>query len=89
MQAWAKDQRIAGSIVTFVADQSMALSEALGTVLDHPGPRRALGNPRCKRFAMVVDKGTITYVGVSESADDPTGDSDISLSSAEGVLKAL
>ena len=89
MGAWAKDQKIAGSIVKFVADQSSQLTTALDVVLDHPGPRRALGNPRCKRFAMYVEKGTIKYVGVSETADDPTGDKDISLSSAEGVLKAI
>jgi len=89
MQSWAKDQRIAGSIVTFVADQGSALTKALDMELTHPGVMRALGNPRCKRFALVVDKGVITYVGLSETPDDPTGDGDISASAADGVLKAI
>ena len=48
MQAWAKDQKIAGSIVTFIADQQSKLTKALDMELNAPGPMRALGNPRCK-----------------------------------------
>ena len=70
-------------------DPTGALTKALDLELVHPGPVSVLGNTRCKRFALVVDKGTVTYVGVSESPDDPTGDGDISLSNAEGVLKAI
>jgi len=89
MGAWAKDQKIAGSIVTFVADQSSNLTEALGLVLDHEGPRRALGNPRGKRSAVYVDHGVVKHVAVSETPDDPTGDDDISASSAAGMLKVI
>ena len=89
MGAWAKDQKIAGSIVTFIADTSSELTKALDMVLDHPGPRRALGNPRCKRSAIYVDNGIIKHVAVSESADDPTGDDDISASAAAGMLAAI
>lgn len=89
MEAWAKDQRTAGSIVTFIADTSMNLTKALDMELDAPGPRRDLGNPRCKRSAIYVDNGVIKHVAVSESADDPTGDSDISASSAKGMLAAI
>ena len=89
MGAWAKDQKIAGSIVTFVSDQSSALTKALDVELTHPGVMRALGNPRCKRFAMYVDNGTIKHVAVSETAEDPTGDGDISASAAAGMLKAI
>ena len=46
MGAWAKDQKIAGSIVSFAADTSMALTKALDVVMDAPGPRRDLGNLR-------------------------------------------
>ena len=89
MQAWAKDQKIAGSIVTFIADQQSKLTKALDMELNAPGPMRALGNPRCKRFAIYVDNGTIKHVAVSETPDDPTGDDDISASAAEGMLKAI
>jgi len=89
MQSWAKDQKIAGSIVTFFADQSSTLTKALDVELTHPGPMRALGNPRCKRFAIYVDNGTIKHVAVSETADDPTGDGDISASAAKGMLEAI
>ena len=50
---------------------------------------RDLGNTRCKRFALIVDKGVVKHVGVSESADDPAGDADNSLSTAKGMLAAL
>ena len=89
MEAWAADQKIAGSIVTFVADQSSALTKALDVELLAPGPARDLGNPRCKRFALYVDKGTIKYVGVSEGPNDAAGDDDISASSVEGLLKVI
>ena len=57
--------------------------------LTDPGVMRALGNPRCKRFAIYVDNGVIKHVGLSETPDDPTGDGDISASAAEGMLKAI
>jgi len=89
MEAWAKDQKIAGTNITFFSDTSCKLTEALDVVLDKPGPRRDLGNVRCKRFALYVDNGVVKHVGVSETPDDPTGDKDISASSAEGMLKAI
>lgn len=89
MGAWAKDQKIAGSIVTFICDQSSALTKALDVELIADGPMRALGNPRCKRFAMYVDNGVIKHVAVSETPDDPTGDDDISASAAKGMLEAI
>ena len=90
MEAWAKDQKIAGTNITFFADTSAALSKALDMTLEGaPGPMRDLGNLRCKRFAIYVDNGVVKHVGVSETAEDPTGDKDISASSAEGMLKAI
>jgi len=89
MEAWAADQKVSGSIVSFFADQSGALTKALGVELEHPGVMRALGNPRCKRFAFFADDGVIQTFAVSETADDPTGDGDISASSAEGMLKVV
>lgn len=89
MKAWAEDQKVDGSIVTMAADKASVLTKALGLVLDHAGPVGALGNNRCKRFALVAENGNITAVHVSETADDPTGDGDISASAAEGILKVL
>lgn len=59
MAAWAKDLKVAGSMVHLACDQTGKFSEALGTTLDHPGVMRALGNPRCKRFAFYADDGII------------------------------
>ena len=91
MEAWAKDQKIAGTNITFFADTSSALTKELDMVLDAPGPMRALGNPRCKRFALIVDKGTITHVAISESPDDPAGDAPNANSNtnAAGMLAVL
>lgn len=65
MEGWAKDQKIAGSIVTFLADTRSELTQALDLVFDAEGAMAVLGNPRCKRFAMVVDKGVIKAMGVA------------------------
>ena len=91
MEAWAKDQKIAGTNITFFADTSSVLTKALDMELTHPGVMRALGNPRCKRFALYVDNGIVKYVGVSETADDPTGDAPggNANSAAKGVLEAI
>lgn len=89
MKAWAKDLRIKGSIVSMAADKGSVLTKALDVVLDAPGVVGALGNNRCKRFALVADDGVITAVHVSESEGDPTGDGDPSNSMAEGILKVL
>jgi len=74
MKGWAKDQGIEGSIITFLADTRCEFSEALGMCMDHPGPKGALGNTRCKRFVLVVDDGTVKSVEVSEGPGDPAGD---------------
>ena len=76
MDAWAKDQNVAGSMVTFLADTRCELSEALDVVMTHPGPMGVLGNPRCKRFVLVVDDGAVTPVEVSEADGDPAGDNE-------------
>lgn len=77
MAAWADAMKIAGSNITFLADTRMELTNALGLQLDHSngkGPMSVLGNPRCKRFAMYVDNGTIKHIEVSHSESDPAGD---------------
>jgi len=89
MEAWAKDQRIAGTSITFFADTSAVLTKALGMELTAPGPMRDLGNLRCKRFGLYVDKGVVKHVAISESPDDPAGDADNSASTAKGMLAAI
>lgn len=74
MEAWAKDQKIAGTNITFVADKGSVLTKALDMTLDASGVVAALGNPRCKRFALYVDNGVIKHVAVSEGPEDPSGD---------------
>ena len=54
MSAWGEAMNIEGSMITFLADTRSELTQALGVVLDHPGPMGVLGNPRCKRFAMYL-----------------------------------
>jgi len=89
MQAWAKDQGVEGSMITFFADTRAELTKALDLVLDHPGPMSVLGNPRCKRFAMYVEDGTIKVLNVSEGPDDPAGDADPSASCVDAMLAAI
>ena len=89
MEAWAKDQKIAGTNITFFADTSGALTKELDMVLAARGPLRDLCNPRCKRFALYVDKGVIKHVGLSGTEDDPAGDEDNSASAVKGMLAAI
>mmetsp|Transcript_16331 Transcript_16331/g.30715 ORF Transcript_16331/g.30715 Transcript_16331/m.30715 type:complete len:182 (+) Transcript_16331:87-632(+) len=65
MEGWAKDQKVEGSMITFLGDTRMELTKALDLVLDAPGPMEVLGNPRCKRYAMVVEDGTIKALTVA------------------------
>eukprot|EP00438_Fugacium_kawagutii_P031633 Skav216557 [mRNA] locus=scaffold1776:406780:407199:- [translate_table: standard] len=66
MEAWAKDQKIQGSMLTFLADTEGKMARALDLVLDTPNTRQRLGGPRLKRFAMVVQNGIITAMVVAE-----------------------
>jgi len=76
MQAWAKDQKVEGSIVRFLADTRCQFTRKIGMSMLHPGPKGALGNIRCKRFVLVVDDGEVKNVEVSEGPDDPAGDNE-------------
>ena len=84
MKGWAKDQGVEGSMVTFLADTRRELTDALGMVMDHPGPLGALGNLRCKRFCCYIDDGEIKVFNVSEAEGDPAGDNE-----PEGPITAL
>jgi 2-Cys peroxiredoxin 5 len=76
MKAWAKDQKVEGSMIRFLADTSCKFTRKIGMSMLHPGPRGALGNIRCKRFVLVVDDGEVKNVEVSEGPDDPAGDNE-------------
>mmetsp|Transcript_49538 Transcript_49538/g.146352 ORF Transcript_49538/g.146352 Transcript_49538/m.146352 type:complete len:113 (+) Transcript_49538:243-581(+) len=62
MQAWAKDQGIEGSMVTFYADTRCEFTTAIGMELT--GVEK-LGNTRCQRFSMLIDDGVVKTVNVS------------------------
>jgi len=89
MQAWAADQGIKKSMVTFVADPAADLTKALDMEMTHPGPPSVGIIGRCKRFAIHAVDGDIKTVRVSEGPDDPAGDSDPSATLAEGMLEAI
>lgn len=78
MDAWAKDLGIDGQI-TMLADGSAAFTKALGLEMDLVA--RGLGT-RSQRYAMVVDNGRVTHLGV-----EPPGE--FGVSKAESVLEAL
>merc|ERR1719231_1478446 len=65
MEGWAKYQGIAGSMITFYADTHSEFTDATGMVLDAPPVIEKLGTPRCKRFALLVDDGTVKAVRVA------------------------
>mmetsp|Transcript_29833 Transcript_29833/g.44953 ORF Transcript_29833/g.44953 Transcript_29833/m.44953 type:complete len:95 (+) Transcript_29833:307-591(+) len=77
MKAWAKDQKVEGSMITFLADTRCEFSKAIGMTIDHPGVADALGNTRCKRFVLIVEDAVVKNVQVSEGPDDPAGDADV------------
>jgi len=89
MTAWAEDQGVNGSIITFLGDPRSELTKALDLVLDHPGPMSVLGNTRCKRFSMLIDDGVIKTLNVAASDDDPAGDDNPTISLVEKMLEDL
>lgn len=78
LNAWQKDQG-AGDI-TMLADGNAEVTRALG--LDMDASAGGMGT-RCKRFAMVIDDGEVSYLGID------TRPGVIEDSSAEAVLKQL
>jgi len=77
MKGWAKHLGVTEDCgVTLMGDPQSRLTRRLGMVLKHPGPMSVLGNPRCKRFVLVVDDCEIKAVEISEAEDDPAGDND-------------
>jgi len=88
MQAWADDQKIGRSIVNMMGDPAAELTKALDVEMTHPGPPSVGIIGRCKRFALLVENGTVKHVAISEAEGDPAGDDNPSASCAEALLKA-
>jgi glutaredoxin/glutathione-dependent peroxiredoxin len=78
LHAWAKATGAAG-VIDMLADGNGDLAHALG--LDKDSSRWGQGR-RSRRYAALVDDGTVTYLGV-----EPAGE--VGVSSAEAVLAAL
>jgi peroxiredoxin len=76
MDAWGKAQN--AEEIIMAADGNGDLAKALGLELDGSG--FGMGT-RSKRYAMIVDNGTVTYLGV-----DAKG---VELSSADAVMAEL
>lgn len=90
MSAWEKDQKVDGSkMLTMLADTRGELTKALGMVMDHPGPMSVLGNPRCKRFSMLIINGIIKTINLAEAEGDPAGDDKPDVSLVEKMLVDL
>eukprot|EP00747_Dinoflagellata_sp_TGD_P140117 gnl/TRDRNA2_/TRDRNA2_175971_c0_seq8.p1 gnl/TRDRNA2_/TRDRNA2_175971_c0~~gnl/TRDRNA2_/TRDRNA2_175971_c0_seq8.p1 ORF type:complete len:220 (-),score=51.53 gnl/TRDRNA2_/TRDRNA2_175971_c0_seq8:67-726(-) len=86
MQAWAKNQRVEGSILTCMGDTHGSLAKALGSNMTHPGPLGVLGPTRCQRHALYVEDGIIKAFEVAASADDPAGDAKPDVTLVENML---
>ena len=92
MTAWAKDQKIDASIVTFMGDPYSQVTKAMDLELTHDGPiGKGLTN-RCKRSATYLEDGVVKAFRLSEKPDDPAGDDfpeDTCAPAMLGVVKGL
>lgn len=90
--AWAKDQGVGPAekgLITIYGDPTSALTKGLGMVLDDNGVMGVLGNPRCKRFSMLIVDGVIKTINVAASKDDPAGDGAPEVSMVDKMLEDL
>ena len=78
MGAWGKAQNT-GDKILMLADGAAAFTKQLGLDLDLTGPGMGV---RSKRYAMVVDNGTVTALQVEAPGA-------FEVSSADAILKAL
>ena len=75
MDAWAKDQKVGGTHVTFYADPYGDITKHFGMELTHPGPVGKGLVGRSKRYALYIDDGEVKYQALAEDPDfDPAGD---------------
>mmetsp|Transcript_16725 Transcript_16725/g.37610 ORF Transcript_16725/g.37610 Transcript_16725/m.37610 type:complete len:92 (-) Transcript_16725:454-729(-) len=89
MNAWAEDQGIEGSMLSFMGDPAGEFTKACGMEMTHPGPPSVGIIGRCKRWAMHVVDGVVKYVAISEAENDPAGDDNPEATLCPSVLKAI
>jgi len=89
MKGWAEQQKTEGSLIELYGDPRSEVTEALGVVLDHPGPMSVLGNPRCQRFSLLVDNGVVRTFNLAASNDDPAGDDKPEISMVDKMIADL
>merc|ERR1712019_291775 len=89
MTAWAESQKTAGTMVKLLGDTRMELTNALGVVLNHPGPMSVLGNNRCQRFSMYVKNCVVKTFNLAAAEDDPAGDDRPEVSMVDKMLVDL
>ncbi|HUY06028.1 MAG TPA: peroxiredoxin [Acidimicrobiales bacterium] len=78
MGAWGESQSVGDSVV-LLADGNAEFAKAVGLELDGTGFGMGV---RSQRYAMVLDDGVVTYLGVEPGPG-------LSVSSADAVLEAL
>mmetsp|Transcript_83572 Transcript_83572/g.200509 ORF Transcript_83572/g.200509 Transcript_83572/m.200509 type:complete len:90 (-) Transcript_83572:47-316(-) len=89
MDAWAKDQKVDGSMVSFYGDGASTLTKEIGMELTDEGPVSVLGTPRCKRHAIIADDMEVKELFVAYSKEDPAGDGNPDSTMVDNVLKHL
>jgi len=89
MEAWAKDQGVADSMVVFMGDPAQEFTKACGMSMTHPGPPSVGIIGRSKRWAMHVVNNIVQHVAVSEGPDDPAGDDNPESTLCPALLKAI
>jgi peroxiredoxin len=97
MDAWAKDQGVAGSeFITLMGDMEGLLTKQIGMVMNHPGPNALFGTstPRSKRVAMYLVDGVVKIVRVAEGPgpkgeEDPAGDDFPEVTLAPAMMDAI
>jgi len=89
MKAWAQDQGIENSMISFMADPYSTVTRALDMEMDHPGPKGVGLINRCKRFALYIVDGEVKIAKISEKSDDPAGDDFPEDTCAPAMLNAI
>lgn len=79
MHAWGKSQNV-GTAVDMLSDGNLEFTEAAGMALDLSA--HGLGK-RSSRYAMIVDNGTVSWIGIEENPGEAV------TSAAAAVLAAL
>jgi len=68
-KSWKEKLSPGGTPVHFIADDTAQFVSKLGLIFDGTG---LLGGPRSKRFALLVDEGTVTHVAVEDAPPNIT-----------------